>query len=541
MKRTKSSKLKRNTPFHPWNGAKSFQATFHAAERADVVLIQPHLIQNIPDNMVCPVQWDYFKHNGFTSGESFADLPVEPNWGLIFIGDVLKRSNYSVLHLDLNLYDYVKHAQTGLRFTVEGKNSDLEAIIRKKKATVYGISCMTCSINKGIAIARRIKEMHPDSYVVFGGIHPALFAEQLIQDHPGIVDFVIKGEGEVSFLALLDHLHSEIEPANWPAIPGVVYAVGDEIKSTQPQVLDLKKQDNPFNFSLWPRDVPFIPRVNLSRGCMGSCLYCSANRSLGGGYRTRTMENIITDLDNCHANGYRKIMFGDLSFGCNKELAIAVCQHIITHNLNIKWWCQMRLMDCDSDLLDIMKKAGCKQIALGFESSDTEMLDNVSAGKRNKRDLHEVCKEIKSHGIGIQGYFIIGLPNETNESAEKTIAFMEEMLVKYDLAYTHISVCVPFPGTDLYENPAKYNITIVDNNFDNYLMNSDLKGVAMPVFDGEHLTRQEIYVYWLKALATAHKHLSKRKLSLLEDKYNNVFCERFLKPQLIPTAQVSYK
>ena len=525
-----------NRLFQKTKIGKSFQAMFHAQEKLDVVLIQPHLIQSIPDKFVDPVQLAYFSVNGFTSDESFADLPVEANWGLLYIANMLLKHGYRVSYLDFNLYDYIKYTQMGEGFTIFGRDSDVDNIVRKKKAKVFGISCMTCSMSKGIAIAKRIKEIHPNSYVVMGGIHPALFAEELLTENPGVVDFVIKGEGERSFLALLNQLFSGEESSKWLPIPGVCYAIGDKIVTTPPETLNLETEDNPLNLSLWPRDVPFIPRINLSRGCMGSCVYCSANRSLGGGYRTRTMDNILADIDNCYANGYKKIMFGDLSFGCNKELALDVCQHLLDYKINIQWWCQMRLVDCDSELLHLMSIAGCRQIALGFESSSAEILDEVSASKGNARGLHEVCTEIRKLGIGIQGYFVIGLPSETEESAEKTISFMEELLVKYELDYTHISICVPFPGTDLYDNPNKYGITIIDHDFDNHFINSDLKGVALPVFDGAHLTRYQIFALWQKALATAHKHLSKRKRSLLENKYNNIFCEHFY---AIPASRVS--
>jgi len=164
---------------------------------------------------------------------------------------------------------------------------------------------------------------------------------------------------------------------------------------------------------------------------------------------------------------------------------------------------------------------------LGFESAEPGILDSIEADKRSNRNTYEICAEMNGLGIALQGYFIMGLPNETRESALRTIDYMESLL-SYNMIYTHISVCTPFPGTDLYENPSKYNIEIVDHNYDNYLMNADPNANATPVFNGLHLTRLQVYSLWQLALATAEKHLSKRSNNVLLDNiYSNIYCERF--------------
>ena len=501
---------------------KSFNETFYALEKLDVALIQPNLIRDVPDEFVDPIERAFFSVNGNLSDDSFADTPVEANWGLLSIGDRLLQSKYRVAYLDFNLYDYVKRINTGESITL----GDIADIFDKKKASVYAISCMTASINQGIRIAKLLKVRYQNAYVVLGGIHPTLFAEDILKQYAGIVDFVIQGEGELPILAMLNQLKNGNNLSIWPVIPGLCFLSDDKVIINQPNQLKLETEDSTLNFSFWPSDVPFVPRINLSRGCMGKCVYCSANRFFNFNYRLRTKDNIITDIESCVKSGYDKLLFGDLSFGCDRQMAIDICQYIVDKQIKIEFWCQMRLMDCDSELLKLMSKAGCNQIALGFESATAEILATVSAEKGSSRGLFEVCQEINNYGIAIQGYFVLGLPDETRESALKTIDLMESLL-SYDMTYVHISVCVPFPGTDLFEHPEKYKIEIVDYDFDNYLMNSDLNGVALPVFNGEFLNRLEILSLWRYALSVAEKRLSKRKTTVLSNSFVGIYCERF--------------
>ena len=504
------------------NERKDFNSTFFKLEELDVVMIQPNLIRYVPDEYVNPIEKAYFSVNGFSSNESFADTPVEANWGLFSIGYHLIRNNYRVALLDYNLYDYVKRVNTNKNITI----GDIADSLRTKKAMVFAISCMTASMNIGIQIAKLIKIIHPDAYIVLGGIHPTLYAEDILKKNIGIVDFVIKGEGEISFVNFMNHLMKSNNPCEWPPIPGICYMSKNGVVINHPLPLNLETEDSILDFDFWPSDIPFIPRINLSRGCVGNCSYCSANRFFNGTYRIRTLENIIFDIKNSVINGYRKILFGDLSFGCHKKIATDICQYIIKNEIDIEWWCQMRLVDCDSVLLKLMSQAGCKQIALGFESAEPGILTTMSAKKDNKRDLFDICKEINDYGMALQGYFILGLPDETFESALKTIKHME-LLLPYNMSYVHISICVPFPGTDLFENPEKYNIEIVDSDFANYLMNTDFGGTTLPVFNGTYLSRYQVYALWLLALATAEKHLVKQKRSILDNEYENISCERF--------------
>lgn len=165
MKKSQAEEHKR---YLPCCTRMTFNDTYYEYEDVDVVLIQPYLKRNQAD----PLQNAYYDKNGSISDKSFADLPVEANWGLLSIAAALKKRGYSVRYLDLNLFDHVKCANTGERISSE----DIAEILQRKRATVYGVSAMTSSLSTGLHAAKIVKHIFPESCVVMGGIHPSLYA-----------------------------------------------------------------------------------------------------------------------------------------------------------------------------------------------------------------------------------------------------------------------------------------------------------------------------------------------------------------------------
>lgn len=166
----------------------------------------------------------------------------------------------------------------------------------------------------------------------------------------------------------------------------------------------------------------------------------------------------------------------------------------------------MRIADISAELLDLMYASGCRQIGLGIESSNNEGLKSVYATKHGEKGIFEVCNMIKSRGIQIQGYFIIGLPSDNVSHIMQTIDMIKELLKEKKVDFPHISLLVPYPGTDIYENSYAYSLDIFNHNFDDYVMNCDLYNSGYPVYNTKFLSSQQLYSLWLFALATAIKH-----------------------------------
>jgi radical SAM superfamily enzyme YgiQ (UPF0313 family) len=143
---------------------------------------------------------------------------------------------------------------------------------------------------------------------------------------------------------------------------------------------------------------------------------------------------------------YGEFFFEDDTFTVNKERAYAICEEIARRGLKINWSINARPDIYDLKLFKEMKKLGCREFLVGFESGTQEILNNV------KKDLEigqvkEFVRTVKDAGIHIHGCFVLGLPGETKETAKKTIDFALGLGVDT----LQFSAAVPLPGSEYFD------------------------------------------------------------------------------------------
>lgn len=476
---------------------------FYSESETDVLLIQPPILKHLAEPDIDPVQLNYWDSMGKV-GRLLGDLPIEPNCGLMYLGASLKKNNYSVQMVDFHLFDYLKYENTGDFCSPK----DITSILSRKHAKVIGITSVTRSHNRALKIAHVCKLLYPNSIIVLGGIHFSYVYEEVLKEHP-YVDAIMRGESEESIIDMMKVYNNKDE---WHSVPGIAYIDKEGNLKDDSDPVVLKDIDNiPLpDYSLWPKDIPLIPRVYLSRGCIGKCDYCVVNNFFKCTYRKRDIDKAINEIEHLYENyNIDQILIGDLCFPAFRDHTIEFCKKIIDRGIKVKWWAQTRPDKVDDELLEYMKAAGCVQIAIGIESSNEEVLKTINSEKvvdNNKLNLFDTCKLIKKYGILVQGYFIFGLPNESMEDSVKTIRLMDEMFNMDLLDLTHLSVMVPYPGTSLLMNPSSFSIEIIEKDYDSYLMNCDLMNAGVPVYNTDKLDSFQIYSIWQLALSTAAKH-----------------------------------
>lgn len=487
-----------------------FNEIYFSHESGDVLLIQPNMLQPTLPEHIDPVQTEYWNCCDRV-GSLLGDLPIEPNWGLLSIASNLLQNGYKVSHIDFHLYDYIKVKRKNEFINEE----DIFNVLSKKEFKVVGISAMTLSHKNALNIARVCKQVNPNCKVILGGIHFSFLPEEALQyDY---VDGVLCGEGELSFLELMSALNTG---DSWDSIPGLLCRNQDPTKKTPARLIkDLDTLPFPA-YSLWPEDIPLIPRIYTARGCNGGCDYCVVNQFFYGKYRRRSIANVIEELKYIKELGCDEILVGDLNLGASKLDVINLCNYIIENKMNIRWWCQTRACDLDEELIDIMSNAGCVQVGIGIESADEIILQKASSNKSHMSlSIKELCSLIKKYGMEVQGYFIIGLPGETMNSALKTIACIDDLTKNGFVDISHIAILVPYPGTPIFENPQAFDVQIVHKDFSKYIMNCDYMNTGLPVVRTNELSEYQIYSLWQLALSTAANNFKKR----LNDKCNNLF------------------
>jgi radical SAM superfamily enzyme YgiQ (UPF0313 family) len=185
--------------------------------------------------------------------------------------------------------------------------------------------------------------------------------------------------------------------------------------------------------------------VVTSRGCPADCRFCIKHVTYGRSVRFRSPENILSELELLVGLGLRSVhMYADL-FTLNREHVMGICQGILDRGLKLHWTCNSRVDFVDPEMLELMRRSGCWMISWGIESGDSDMLRRMHKGI-TLEGIERALRWSHDAGIRIWGYFIIGLPGETEASIRRTIDLSKALPL--DLALFHIAA--PHPGTPFF-------------------------------------------------------------------------------------------
>jgi anaerobic magnesium-protoporphyrin IX monomethyl ester cyclase len=182
-----------------------------------------------------------------------------------------------------------------------------------------------------------------------------------------------------------------------------------------------------------------------SRGCPAGCRFCIKHVSYGYAVRTRSPESVLEELKLLWGMGLRNVnMYADL-FTVNREQVMGICEGMIREGLTFRWLCNSRVDYVDPEMLRTMARAGCWLIAWGIESADEQIRRRAHKGTTDDK-IARALRWSREAGIMNWGYFIIGLPGETEETIRQTIDLSKKLPL--GLALFHIAA--PYPGTPFF-------------------------------------------------------------------------------------------
>ncbi|MEJ5248704.1 MAG: radical SAM protein [Caldilinea sp.] len=359
------------------------------------------------------------------------------------------------------------------------------------------------------------------------GTHVTPMTLETMRPFPAL-DFVLRGEPEMTLRELIDAFEGK-KPSN-PRVAKMLAetSMPQRRRIGSQEVVDefpVKESDNPCARILglaWRNgneivinpDRPFIPNLDdlpiplhemlpldkqrmpmikgpftfivTSRGCPAGCKYCIKHVSYQNSVRVRSAENIVEELEYLNRLGITNIhMYADL-FTVNRDHVVSLCNLILERGLKIRWTCNSRVDYVDEEMLTLMGKAGCWLISWGIESANEMILKRARKGYK-KEQAFKALKWAKAAGIKNWGYFIIGLPGETEETIQETIAYSKALPL--DIALFHIAA--PYPGTPFFYE-------VVENNW--FRPGTKWEEVDMDqstVLDYENLTAEQLE-YWQK-------------------------------------------
>jgi len=313
---------------------------------------------------------------------------------------------------------------------------------RISSANMVGISSITSTAPRAYKIADKIREMGIP--VIMGGPHPTFLTDETL-DH---ADFVIRGEGENSLMTFIDTWEKK---GDFSVVPALSYKKDGSIIHN-PTAENAPELDTvPFpDFSLLTGKNKILTRgsvipIQTSRGCPFHCSFCSVTPMFGKRYRMRSVENILEELRQ-YENGNHSIFFYDDNFAARPQHTKELLRAMIKEKMNFKWSAQVRVdVAKDPELVELMKKAGCHTVFIGFESINPKSLEAL---KKNQGvdDIIIAIKVLRKLHIHIHGMFMMGTDQDNWKIVKKTVRFAR----RYRLTSVQFMIMTPLPGSDLY-------------------------------------------------------------------------------------------
>ncbi|MGD8399719.1 MAG: B12-binding domain-containing radical SAM protein [Bacillota bacterium] len=363
--------------------------------------------------------------------DNVATLLVIKNWdGLMKI--LLTTLNAKCVHTSLALwylYQYLRSKHPGLAMREFNINQELPWVlgeIYRERPAVVAFSCNIWNIEAIFKLCRRLRQVTPEIRLVLGGPEVGAEPEAVLIENPA-VDFIIVGEGEVTFEEFLDQL-GRAQP-EWRRVAGLVYRDGKTVvvNCPRPQLADLSGLPFPYPEDLTPLRKKMV-YYETSRGCPYNCQYClSANER---GVRFFELETVKRDLLRFIAAGVGQVKLVDRSFNCNPKWAKTLWRFLLEHpgTTNFHFEIVGDLLDDESLAILRQAPAGLFQFEIGVQSTNPETLRMVKRQTDWPRLQRQVGKLIRDTKVFVHLDLIAGLPGEDYASFART--FNETMALR---------------------------------------------------------------------------------------------------------------
>ncbi len=330
---------------------------------------------------------------------------------------------------------------------------------------IVGISSPTPLIHEAWR-AGQMAKAH-GAITILGGPHLTLMPDESLMRAE--VDFVARGEAEETLVEFADAIgaqHTVPLQMSIPNIKGLSYRDSsgkiihnpprllaqnlDAIPFPAYQLFKIERYTNlqPLTDGLDPRARAYT--IVTSRGCPYKCTYCSKPIT-GNTWRARSVDKVLAEWKMLVEDfGATEIGVTDDIWNLNLNRAKEICRGLIELGLNRVPWITihgMKVNHTDAELFQLMKRAGCTRVGFGVESGDENIIKSVIKKAQTLDQVRAAFRNAKAAGIETMGFFIFGMPGETEETMEKTIRFALEL----DPDVANFMMAAPYPGTELWD------------------------------------------------------------------------------------------
>ena len=458
----------------------------------------------------------------------FRDLQLEPPMGLAYLGAVAEREGIEVKIVDSLLEGWENAEQVddhtmraGLYFP------DIEKIIREFAPDVVGISCLfTKQRENGYEIGRITKQISNKIVTVMGGPHPTVCPDDALKEES--IDYIVLGEGEVTFIDLIHHLEGTKDIKEMDGIgyrengePVIVPRTNfiEDLDTLPLPARHLLKMDKYYGIkeSHGMRKKTKYSPIITSRGCPFKCVFCTAHKVWGKKFRARSPENVVEEMRLLKRDyGIEELMFEDDNVTLDVKRAEKIFDLMIEEKLDFCWDTPngVAAFTLNKPLIKKMVDSGCYKINLALESGSQEHLTKNIKKPLRLVKMPAIVDYIRELGCDVGMFIVIGVPGETEEMMWESF----RLAAKLRVFSPHISIATPYPGSELYDMSRQRGYIKKDFTLDDLFIRSF--SLVTPEWDGAKLKRiYEAGRRWLLI-----QHFKKAPLSFIW-KYLNILKE----------------
>lgn len=343
----------------------------------------------------------------------------------------------------------------------------LDTFLKEFHPRLIGISSMSFQYHSALRVISLCREFAPEAKIALGGYHASLAHEELTAGIPPF-DYLLRGEGEQAFPALVEALEGEQELAS---VPGLSWFCEGSFRHNPPaKLLDLRLLPLPSRSARVLDHFTYFNRkmdcVETSRGCTMPCTFCSISGMYGSSFRCYTIDRVMDDLRELRQRRTKTVLLVDDNITLDPARFRRIAEAIIQNGLNdMEYLVQASVAGIVSDpeLIPTLARANFSMVFLGIEAVQSRNLQQFQKGDIREKTVQAVSM-LRKHGIAVMGGFIIGNPDDNWYDIREVFRAIRELRI--DLPY--VQCVTPYPGTRIREELIEAGLVTNPDNLSRY-------------------------------------------------------------------------
>lgn len=368
-----------------------------------------------------------------------------PQLGLASLYSILQE-DFDVKIIDFDYLNYKKEFEYS-----NNLDEDVDKMVSyllEYKAKIYSFYTISNSYPITVLMAKKIKERNPNAKILFGGPQASVTYEDTLKAFE-FVEAIGVGEGE---LYIKEFMKKVYMGQNLNDVKGVAYRNEKGIVLNEMPRLLTSEELNRVSILNYKEKTVYddegkVITIEAGRGCPCCCTFCSTSLFWNNNFRLKEITVLINEMKQLISKyGTTHIDLQHDHFTANKKNLDKFCILLIQENMPITWGCSSRIDNLQFDSIELMKKAKCRSIFVGFETGSLRMQKLIHKNLNIEKAIEKI-EYIVNLGIEITTSFIFGYPEETEEDFWQTVKVIEK-LYKLGGVRVQLHKYMPLPKTE---------------------------------------------------------------------------------------------